>query len=41
MLIIDRDIRIIATITGELLRHLQLDPTRTYQPTGKPRNPRT
>lgn len=41
MLIANRDIRIIATATGELLRHLQLDPTRTYQPTGKPRNPRT
>ncbi len=41
MLIADRDIRIIATATGELLRHLELDPTRTYQPTGKPRNPRT
>lgn len=41
MLIADRDIRIITTNTGELLRHLQLDPTRTYQPTGKPRNPQT
>lgn len=41
MLIADRDIRIIATATGELLRQLELDPTRTYQPTGKPRNPRT
>ena len=41
MLIADRDIRIITTNTGEILRHLQLDPTRTYQPTGKPRNPRT
>jgi transposase InsO family protein len=39
MLIADRDIRIIATDTGELLRHLTLDPTRTYRPTGKPRNP--
>ncbi len=41
MLIIDRDIRIITTATGELLRHLTLDPNRTYQPTRKPRNPRT
>ena len=41
MLIKDRHIRIIATATGELLRHLELDPNRTYQPTGKPRNPRT
>lgn len=32
MLVNDRDIRIIATHTGELLRHLTLDPTRTYQP---------
>lgn len=41
MLVADRDIRIIATETGELLRRLKLDPNRTYQPTGKPRNPRT
>ncbi len=41
MLIADRDIRIIATATGELLRQLELDPNRAYQPTGKPRNPRT
>lgn len=32
MLINDRDIRIINPTTGELLRHLTLDPTRTYQP---------
>ncbi len=41
MLIADRDIRIITTATGELLRHLTLDHTRTYQPTQNPRNPRT
>ena len=41
MLIANRDIRIITTATGELLRRLTLDPDRTYQPTGKPRNPRT
>ncbi len=41
MFIADRNIRIIATTTGELIRKLELDPTRTYQPTGKPRNPRT
>lgn len=41
MLIADRDIRVIATRTGELLRQLELDPNRTYQPTGKPKNPRT
>jgi len=32
MLIDDLDIRVIATQTGELLRHLTLDPTRGYQP---------
>lgn len=32
MLINDRDIRIINPTTGELLRHLTLDTTRTYQP---------
>lgn len=41
MLIADRNIRIIATTTGALLRQLELNPNRTYQPTGKPRNPRT
>ena len=38
MLINDLDIRVIAT-TGELLRHLTLDPTRDYQPTGRPPGP--
>lgn len=32
----DLDIRIINTTTGELLRHLTLDPTRNYQPHQKP-----
>jgi hypothetical protein len=32
LLIDNLDIRIIATNTGELLRHLTLDPTRGYQP---------
>jgi transposase InsO family protein len=32
MLIADLDIRVIHTTTGELLRHLTLDPTRDYQP---------
>jgi transposase InsO family protein len=36
MLIVDLDIRIIHAATGEILRTLTLDPTRTYQPTGKP-----
>ena len=35
MLINNRDIRILNPATGELLRHLQLDPTRTYQPQPK------
>ena len=32
MLIDDRDIRIVNRDTGELLRHLELDPNRDYQP---------
>ena len=39
MLIHDLDIRIVNTTTGELLRHLTLDPTRDYQPTGAPKGP--
>ena len=35
-LIDDLNIRVIHATTGELLRDLTLDPTRTYQPTGKP-----
>jgi transposase InsO family protein len=38
-LINDLDIRIVNTTTGELLRHLTLDPTRNYQPRRK--RPRT
>lgn len=46
MLVTDLDIRVVHAATGELLRALTLDPTRDYQPTGKPRsqkrrNPRT
>lgn len=37
VLIHDRDIRVINTATGELLRELTLDPTRDYQPQ-KPQN---
>ena len=36
LLIDDRDIRIINATTGELLRHLTLDPTRDYQPIATP-----
>jgi transposase InsO family protein len=39
MLINGLDIRVIATATGELLRHLTLNPTRDYQPTGRPPGP--
>jgi transposase InsO family protein len=35
-LVQDLDIRIIDAATGELLRELTLDPTRRYQPTGRP-----
>ncbi len=35
LIIEDLDIRVINTTTGELLRHLQLDPTRDYQPQPK------
>ena len=35
-LIKDLEIRIIHATTGEILRTLTLDTTRTYQPTGKP-----
>ena len=38
-LIQDRDIRIINAATGEILRELTLDPTRLYQPTGRPPRP--
>jgi hypothetical protein len=36
MLISGLDIRIIHATTGELLRSLQLDVNRRYQPTGRP-----
>jgi transposase InsO family protein len=39
MLVQDLDIRIINAATGELLRQLTLDPTRNYQPTGRPPGP--
>jgi hypothetical protein len=32
MLVHDLNIRVIAAVTGELLRELTLDPTRDYQP---------
>jgi transposase InsO family protein len=36
MLIHDLDVRIINAATGELIRHLTIDPTRDYQPRGVP-----
>jgi transposase InsO family protein len=38
-LIADRQVRVIDTETGELLRDLVLDPTRDYQPLGRPPGP--
>ncbi len=35
LLVKDLDVRIV-TEDGELLRHLTLDPTRDYQPRGRP-----
>lgn len=39
LLVHDLDIRIINAATGEILRDLILDPTRDYQPTGRPPGP--
>ena len=39
VLVQDLNIRIIDAATGELLRELTLDPTRDYQPTGRPPGP--
>ena len=36
----DLNIRIVNAATGELLRQLTLDPSRNYQPTGRPRRPK-
>ena len=35
----DLEIRVVDAATGELLRELTLDPTKDYQPTGKPPGP--
>jgi transposase InsO family protein len=37
LLVQNRDIRVVDSATGELLRELVLDPTRDYQPRGTPR----
>jgi len=39
LLVEDLQIRIVNAATGELLRELILDPTRDYQPTGRPPGP--
>jgi transposase InsO family protein len=39
LLAADLDIRVINTATGELLRHLTLNPDINYQPTGRPPGP--
>jgi integrase-like protein len=39
VLVQDLNIRIINAATGELLRELVLDPTKRYQPTGRPPGP--
>jgi transposase InsO family protein len=40
LLVQDLNVRVINAATGELLRELTLDTTRSYQPTGKPRRPK-
>jgi transposase InsO family protein len=39
LLVHDLEVRIINAATGELLRELTIDPTRDYQPTGRPPGP--
>jgi transposase InsO family protein len=39
LLVQDLDITVINATTGEILRELTLDPTRDYQPTGRPPGP--
>jgi transposase InsO family protein len=39
LLIQDLEVRVVDAATGELLRKLELDPSRDYQPTGAPRGP--
>jgi len=39
MLVADRHIRVVDADTGELLRQLTLDPSRDYQPLGRPPGP--
>ena len=39
MLVQDLHVRVINAATGELIRELDLDPARDYQPTGRPPGP--
>ncbi len=39
LLVDDLHVRVVHAATGELLRDLTIDPTRDYQPTGKPKGP--
>ena len=39
MLIQGLHVRVINAATGELLRELDIDPGKDYQPTGRPRGP--
>lgn len=39
LLVQDTHIRVINAATGELLRELTLDPSKNYQPTGRPPGP--
>jgi transposase InsO family protein len=39
MLVDDLHVRIVNAVTGELLRELTIDPSRDYQPTGRPPGP--
>ena len=39
LLVQDLEVRVIDAATGELLRELTIDPTRDYQPTGRPPGP--
>ena len=39
LIVQDLDIRVVNAATGELIRELILDPSRDYQPTGKPKGP--
>jgi hypothetical protein len=39
MLVHDLDVRVVHAATGELLRALTLDTSRSYQPTGRPPGP--